>query len=165
MQKSHSPNQKKNLHKNNINTDFVDIKNARYEDQREIMEHIATAGHCPFCSENLKKYHKQPIIFNGQYWIATKNQWPYKYTRVHILLILKEHIESVSELSPEAGAEMIDIAAKLAKQYNVAGGGLAMRFGDTRFSAGTVRHLHAQFIVPDVDAPNFEPVRIKIGTH
>jgi hypothetical protein len=41
---------------------------------------------------------------------------------------------------------------------------MAMRFGETKYSAGTVKHLHAQFIVPDVDQPDFEPVRIKIGS-
>jgi diadenosine tetraphosphate (Ap4A) HIT family hydrolase len=158
MTKSNSNNQKSR------ETAFVDLQNARYDDQRTIMKEIIDAAHCPFCSENLKKYHKQPIVAEGEYWLVTPNQWPYNHTRVHLLLILKEHAESLGELTPQAGAELVSLSAQLCEKYAVKGGGLALRFGDTRYSAGTVKHLHVQFIVPDIESPEFEPVRIKIGS-
>jgi ATP adenylyltransferase len=149
---------------NNTNNSFVDLQNARYDDQREVMKEIVDAAHCPFCSENLKRYHKQPIVAEGEYWLVTPNQWPYNHTRVHLLLILKEHAESLEELPMQAGAELVSLSAELCKKYNVKGGGLALRFGDTNYSAGTVKHLHVQFIIPDIESPDFEPVRVKIGT-
>lgn len=158
MTKSNSDNQK------NSDAPFVDLQNARYDDQRAVMQEIVGAAHCPFCSENLKKYHKQPIIIEGEYWLVTPNQWPYNHTRVHLLLILKEHVETLTDLPPQAGAELVKLSAELCEKYNVAGGGLALRFGDTNYSAGTVKHLHVQFIVPDIESPEFEPVRVKIGT-
>lgn len=141
----------------------IDIDNAREDDQRAVMQDIMAADHCPFCPENLLKYHKQPIIKDGQYWLVTTNQWPYPHTKFHFLLIYKEHVTNLAGLNPEAGKELIELTQWLEKENNVKGGGLAMRFGDTDFSAGTVAHMHVQFLVPSIEDENFEPVRIKIG--
>jgi len=149
----------KNKHKNG----FIDVDNAREADQRQVMEDIALAEHCPFCRKNLIKYHKQPILKEGKFWLLTRNQWPYKNTRHHFLLIYKSHATKLSELSPAAGQELFAIAAEVERDFKLQGGGLAMRFGDTDYSAGTVNHIHVQLIEPDVDAVNFEPTRIKIG--
>jgi diadenosine tetraphosphate (Ap4A) HIT family hydrolase len=127
------------------------------------MKKIVERGHCPFCAENLKLYHKIPNELEGEFWIVTKNQWPYEHTKFHYLAILKRHAELLSQLTYEEGAELIQLFGKLEKKLDVPGGGFAMRFGDTNYSSGTVKHLHAQFIIPDIDKPDFQPVRFKIG--
>lgn len=142
---------------------FANVNNSREEDQTEIMKEIVDAQHCPFCEENLRKYHKQPIIKEGKYWLVTKNQWPYKHTKHHFLLIYKDHAVSLQDLDSAAGTELFTFAKELEKEYNIKGGGFSMRFGDTDYSAGTVNHLHVQFIEPDIMDKNFEPVRIKLG--
>lgn len=142
---------------------YVDVDNSRKEDQKKVMENIAQADHCPFCLENLKKYHTQEILKDGQYWILTYNQWPYDHTKLHLLAIYKVHATTLAELNPESGKELIEFLAWAEKHFQVPGGGFAMRFGDTNYSAGSVVHLHVQFIVPDIDAPDFEPTRVKIG--
>lgn len=142
---------------------FVDIDNAREDEQRAVMRQIIADGHCPFCSENVFKYHKRPIIKEGQYWLITENQWPYENTQQHLLAIHKHHAEVLSELTPAAGAELFQLLAELERERSFPGGGVAMRFGQTDYSAGTVNHIHAQIFVPDIDNPEFEPVRIKIG--
>lgn len=144
-------------------TPFVDIDNAREDDQRDVMRKIIEQGHCPFCMENLRLYHKQPILKETKHWILTKNQWPYKNTRLHFLIILKTHAEHLQELTPEMGAELFEIVAWTEKEFDIPGGGFAIRFGDTDYSAGTVNHIHAQFIVPEINNPDFEPTRFKIG--
>lgn len=146
-----------------VKNQHVDIENARYDDQRDVMAEIIQAGHCPFCRENLQKYHKQPIIKEGKHWLITTNQWPYKHTRNHFLLIAQEHLTQLSELPADAGKELIELSQWLEKEYQVPGGGIAMRFGDTDYSAGSVAHLHVQFVVPERNDPDFESVRIKIG--
>jgi len=146
-----------------MNNSFIDLDNARKDDQKKVMQDILAAGHCPFCLENLKKYHKQEILKDGKYWILTLNQWPYDNTKLHLLLISKTHSEKLSELDPEAGKEMIEFFAWAEQKYQVPGGGIGLRFGDTNYSAGTVKHLHAQFIVPDIEKSDFQPVRFKIG--
>lgn len=142
---------------------LVDIDNSRHEEQIRVMEKIIEAGECPFCLDNLKKYHTPPIIKENKHWLLTTNRWPYKHTKHHYLAILKTHKELLSELTPAEGADLIEILGFAQKHCQAPGGGFAMRFGDTNYSAGTINHLHAQFIVPDLDQPDFEPPRFKIG--
>lgn len=142
---------------------FVDIKNARTEEQIKVMEKIIVDGGCPFCLENLTKYHETPIIKEGTYWVITRNRWPYENTRVHLLAILKEHAVSPTEVDPAAGAELFSLLSEMSKTYQISGGGLCMRFGESAFSASTVSHLHAHFIEPDASKPEFKPVRFKLG--
>lgn len=142
---------------------FVDLDNAREDEQKKVMNEIIEADHCPFCLENLKKYHKQPIIKEGKFWLVTNNQWPYKHTQLHFLVIYKDHAINLSELDPKSGTELLELLQWVETEYQVPGGGWAMRFGDTNYSAGTVNHIHVQFIQPDIATENFEPVRIKIG--
>lgn len=144
---------------------FVDLDNARYEDQRQIMEEILKVGHCPFCQGNFEKYNTEPYLKDGQHWFLTYNKWPYENTKNHFLLITKEHVEAFSELSPAASAELFELASWAIQEFKMEGGALALRFGSTDYSAGTVQHLHAQLIQPDIDAPNYneKPVRLKIG--
>lgn len=147
-----------------MTADFVDINNSRVEEQRQEMQKIVDAGHCPFCPENLELYHKLPIIKEGKFWRISKNQWPYDHTQVQLLAIYKTHAETLSEIDPSAGEELLKLFAEIESEYKLPGGAFAMRFGDTRFSAGSVKHIHAQLIVPDADHPDFQPVRFKIGT-
>lgn len=146
-------------------SNFVDLDNARIEEQRQVMRKIITAGHCPFCLANLAKYHKQPILQKGRFWLLTYNQWPYQNTKLHLLAIYKTHAEKLSDLDQAAGQELIKFMQWAEKEFNVPGGAFAVRFGDTNYSAGTVAHIHAQFIWPDISAPDYQqkPVRIKVG--
>lgn len=148
---------------NSSKNQHINLDNARGDEQKQVMQDIMAADHCPFCHENLTKYHKQPILKEGTYWLVTTNQWPYPYTKLHLLFIYKEHVTHLPGMNPDAGRELIELAQWAQAEYDVPGGGLAMRFGDTDHSAGTVAHLHAQFLVPDLDHPTYEPVRIKIG--
>ncbi len=142
---------------------FVDLDNARVEEQKQVMQDIIQAGHCPFCSENLEKYHTEPILKEGKYWLVTKNQWPYENTKIHFLLIYKVHAEHITQLDPASGSELLELAQWISNEFSVPGGGLALRFGDTNYSAGSVAHIHAQFIQPDIEKPGYTPVRVKIG--
>lgn len=142
---------------------FVDIDNARMDEQRQVMNAIISNHECPFCPANLRKYHPKPILKESQHWIITENAWPYEHTKIHLLAILKSHAETLQELPAGAGEELFQLLSWVEKEYQVPGGGVAMRFGDTRYSAGTVLHLHAQFIQPDIQKPDFQPVRVKLG--
>jgi len=150
---------------------FVAVENSREPDQIKVMRQIAAAAHCPFCPDHLSKYHTQPILHETDNWLVTTNQWPYKHTQFHFLLILKTHATSLVELeqkvgaakAAQAGAELFSLVAKLERQYSLPGGGFAMRFGDPDYSAGSVTHLHVQLVTPNIDAPEYQPIRIKIG--
>ena len=143
----------------------VDLDNAREAEQVRVMKRIIKAGDCPFCLKNLRKYHKQPILKETKHWLLTKNQWPYPNTAVHLLAIYKHHAERLADLVPGAGADLLELMQWAEKEFQAPGGGWCMRFGDTDYSAGTIRHIHVQFLVPDIKAPDYDakPVRIKIG--
>ena len=144
-------------------TQYLNINGAREEEQKELMKEIREADHCPFCMENFRKYNQDEPIKDGKYWLVTKNRWPYKNTKYHFLLIYKEHGVCLSDLKPEAAGEYFTFLKELEKEYQIKGGAVSMRFGDTDWSAGTVNHLHAQFIVPDIEKEDFEPVKVKVG--
>ena len=142
---------------------FVDMRHARFDDQRAVMRRIIEAGHCPFCRENILQYHEQPLIHEGKHWILTPSQWPYASTRLHLLIISKLHITKLADLPPEAGLELIRVLQYAETIFDIPGGAFAMRFGNTSYSAASVMHLHGQLIVPDIASPDYKPVRFKIG--
>jgi diadenosine tetraphosphate (Ap4A) HIT family hydrolase len=134
---------------------FIITENIRREDQKKVMAEIEEKKHCPFCAENLSRYHKNPILKDGTYWILTDNQWPYEKIKHQLLAIYKTHIEHISEMDAMAGAELIEMFKEEAVKRNIPGGGIAMRFGSNpeKGSYGnSVLHLHAHLIEPDLDA-------------
>jgi diadenosine tetraphosphate (Ap4A) HIT family hydrolase len=134
----------------NINSDA-----SRREDQKKVMAKIEGVGHCPFCQENLFKYHKKPILKEGQYWILTDNQWPYDNIKHQLLAIYKKHIDHFKDIDPEAGAELFSLFQEEIKKRNIPGGGIAMRFGSNLpiGDYGTsVYHLHVHLVEPDLES-------------
>ena len=144
-------------------SEFVNLANARNGEQKGVMKEIAKEGHCPFCTENLAKYHKNHIEREGAHWLITKNQWPYDYTEVHLLAILTYHAEDVSGLKPGALDELQSHLEWAVKSYGIAAGGLAMRFGGIDSNGASVRHLHAHIIKPDPSRKKDQKVRFKIS--
>lgn len=142
---------------------FVNIDNARYDDQREVMEKILKNKECPFCEQNIQEYHKKEILRVGQNWLITYNQWPYENTKLHLLAIVKYHIENISDLHEGAFDELLQHIAWAEKEFGFNSGGLCMRFGDDSKTGATVSHLHAHIIVPEDNLPKDKKVRFKIS--
>lgn len=133
---------------------FISMSAVRRDDQRAVMEEIKAQGHCPFCVENLEKYHKSPILKEGTFWFLTENQWPYEKIKHQLLAIYKTHVEHLSELDPEAGKELFEMFAEESKKRNMEGGGVAIRFGTSGHGnyGSSVNHIHAHLIEPDLEA-------------
>lgn len=142
---------------------FVNLDNARNDHQREVMNDIANNQECPFCPDALHKYHKEPILRQGEHWLLTPNQWPYDNTRVHLLAIAAYHAERINDLKPGSLEELQTHFAWAEDEFKIAAGGLAMRFGDTSGNGATVRHLHSHLIVPEDGLTREQKVRFKIG--
>lgn len=145
------------------NKNFVNLNNARLDEQRRVMEQIEQNQECPFCPENLTKYHKQEILRKGTHWILTHNQWPYKNTDLHLLAIATYHAEKLSDLQEGSFNELQEHMVWAENEFHVNAGGIAMRFGDVSNNGATVNHLHAHLIIPSPDKPSDEKVRFKIG--
>lgn len=143
--------------------DYVNMDNARHDDQRTVMQQIIDDGVCPFDEVYLEKYHTPPILRRGTFWTVTPNQWPYEHTSLHLLAIARNHVESIDELEHGAGEELFDHVRWAIKAYKIDFGGLAMRFGDVKHNGASVDHLHVHLIVPDKDKPADAKVRFKIS--
>ncbi len=146
---------------------FINMVNTRSEEQQRVMKEIQQNGHCPFCTENLEKYHKNPILKEGKYWLITDNQWPYAKIKHQLLAIHKTHIEHINELEPEAAAELLTLFKEISIARNIIGGGVIIRFGSNPEKGNygsTVLHIHAHMIEPDLDAlSETESFKVKIG--
>lgn len=128
---------------------FVHLENSRTAEQDKVMRQIKEDKLCPFCRENLAKYHKNPILIKGKHWVITKNQWPYEGAKYHVLAIANRHIESIEEVRATEIAELFSLFKKTQKKLRIKGGALAMRFGKIARPASTVAHLHVHLIEPD----------------
>ena len=140
--------------------------NTRLPAQDKVMAQILADGVCPFCRDNLEKYHKNPILKEGKFWLLTDNQWPYEKIKHQMLAIYKTHIEHLSEMNPEAGKELIEMFAEETKKRKIDGGGVAIRFGRSNDGnyGSSVLHIHAHLIEPDLKKlEETEAWRFKFG--
>ena len=144
---------------------YVNLKNARNDEQRRVMEMIQSKNICPFCEGQEQNAELEPIIQETEFWHLRKNRWPYPNTRVHLLAISRIHTETLADLSPSSFADLLTIFQKVEKDFAVSGGALALRFGEPSENGGTVRHLHVHFIVAlqGLSVPEYQTVRFKVG--
>lgn len=141
----------------------VNVDAARTPEQRGVLEDIIDDGVCPFCIESLAKYHKLPILREGDFWLATENQWPYKFTRSHHLIIAKQHVETITELPSGAFEELGEHAKALVTENSMEYGGLAMRFGTPEMTGASVRHLHVHLLRAAENLAEGEKLKFKFG--
>ena len=95
------------------------------------------------------KNHKKPILYEGDYWIVTENQWPYDASSNHFLIIAREHAEKIGDLPPGSGDELFFISRLIEREHDIESGALCMRFGKPLINGGTVNHIHLHLIVPN----------------
>ncbi len=128
-----------------------------------VIADIQKDGVCPFCAEQLKNYHKNPIIEETEHWLVTNNMYPYKNAKHHILLIHKVHIENIKEMSEKAWSELHAIFLNAIERSDIPGGTMFIRFGDTKFTGASVSHLHAHLVSSDPENPGYTPLLTRIG--
>ncbi len=134
----------------------VNTTNAKSQEEIRALNQIVAEKICPFCGRDyLETEHKKPILIETEYWLVTENRWPYEGSKTHHLFIHKKHIEHLADLSQPAWQELQTLAVEVTKRFQIAGATLLMRFGDFRYTGGTVTHLHAQLVSgnPDQDKP------------
>ena len=140
-------------------------KAGRSEKQIQNMKELTEKGICFMCYENIKEYENNRIEFETKNWLVTPNAYPYDHTSLHLLLIPKVHVKTVSELSPESRAELTELVVEVEKRYKLDTYAYCMRSGDMRYNGGSVEHLHAHIIVGQKDPEKFEKVRFKVASH
>lgn len=143
---------------------FVNTGNGRSEGDpyNDIINDIASKGVCPFCPEHLAEYHQNPILDETDNWLLTDNMHPYENASQQLLVIHRDHIETIDEISAQGWDELQLIVRLAGKIRDIKGATLLMRYGDTAFTGASVAHLHAQ-IVSGPGKPDAGPVLARVG--
>lgn len=137
-------------------------KVARTKAQLEKMEDLIKRGVCIFCPEHIHE-DLEKIEIKTKHWVVKKNAYPYDHTKLHILVIPKAHVTTVSELPKQAQAEFVPLIVRCELKFKLNSYALGMRAGDMRYNGGSIEHLHAHIVVGDTDEPDYEPVRFKMS--
>lgn len=133
--------------------EYVDVDAAASrKDYAQVLTTITEHGGCPYCADfrhpvETFKYHTNPILWSGAYWLATDNFARYTGAKYQFLIPHREHIEHILEISPQAWAELHIVISWLCREYNIPGGSFFMRFGDMNYNGASVAHLHAQLLM------------------
>ncbi|MDO8240879.1 MAG: hypothetical protein Q7T51_02800 [Candidatus Moranbacteria bacterium] len=146
-----------------MNKSGLDLKNARKEEQIAVMKKIISDGVCPFCHDFVDKekpaYHSNPVLIETDFWIVTRNAWPYEHTREHLVIVIKRHILTPEEMRDEEILDLWNIIKKVKQELEITHSTFLMRSDSTGKTGATVQHLHAQLVVASGD----EPVITRIG--
>ncbi len=137
---------------------------ARSDEQRKQMEELAKRGVCAFCRENAETEMREPIELETDTWFVKKNDYPYKRTKLHLVLIPKEHVKTLSDLSIDALHGLPEIIVTAEKKWQLTSYAVGIRSGDMTYNGGSVEHLHAHIIVGDPEHEDLEPVRFKMSS-
>ena len=141
---------------------FVNPRFAKGNEYKKVINNIVAEGKCPFCPENFK-YHKNPVLKKENGWFITKSSWPYKNSKYHFLIISKNHKDNFNQLSIKDFKTVKTLTSWAIKKFNLKGGGLMLRFGNTNHTGATVTHLHFHLIIPALKNGKSVPVNFPIG--
>ena len=145
-----------------IPTDFTRNQNlgdieaaARSPEYYAHMQETVAKGVCCFCDKEAKE---KTCIKEGEFWWIKPNDFPYRRHAHHFVIVLKgDHYSTendLSNISPDAWAELGKIIQWAAKKYGILGGGIVLRFGLRRYNASTLTHVHAHIQAPDLTYDN-----------
>jgi ATP adenylyltransferase len=138
------------------------FETARYKEQLQQMKDLSKRGICAFCYENIRTEQREPIELETQNWVIKKNDYPYEGTKLHLMLIPKEHVKTFADLSQAAQKDFSKTITEVEKHFKLTSYALGMRSGDFRYNGGSVEHIHAHIVVGDTEDPLHEPVRFKM---
>jgi ATP adenylyltransferase len=133
------------------NETLGDINRTRTAEQRAAYEQTVGQDKCPFCGE----VHELPpeilkgMICEWSFWRAWYSPFAYSGHQTHIILAPIQHWTKLSDITLAAAAEWMHLCTSLIEDLNLPGGGLVMRFGDSAYNGGSLKHLHSHIQVPD----------------
>ncbi len=119
----------------------------------------ATSDECVFCAQI--KAHEDPkhlILKRFKHHIVMLNKYP--YNAGHLLILPLEHYADLSQLSPEAQHELIELTTRcstlLKKELHAHGINIGMNLGKAA-GAGIPSHLHMHILPRFQGDTNFMP--------
>ncbi len=136
------------------------VEGARGEEMRQRMQASKEAGSCDFCKvvAGEDSEHRSPVFLKGKHWVATKNDFPYPGTSAHVLVLSRDHVNDLDELSIGALQELTPFLLQVAQSLGLTGYCTFARLGDKDLTAQTMPHLHFHITQSDGSAVTFEDV-------
>jgi diadenosine tetraphosphate (Ap4A) HIT family hydrolase len=150
-----------------------DPSNARTPEYAALLQEHEAQNVCPF---DVGVFPEDQIIERMGGLILARNIFPYPNTAAHLLIFTERHIDDISEMTPEDWLGFSELFAQARTEHGAATGALSIRYsteGNYLATGATVRHPHAQIVVPQLDpetgrvpgfdTPDAQVVNIRIG--
>lgn len=127
---------------------YIYPPNARTQEQLDIMINQEFNNLDPLDPEVID----QEILFSTNYWYISKNWFPYERAEEQFLIASLHPIYRIEDMSPEMWLDLQSIWITLKEEFNISGGGLGFRFGDSALSGASLTRLHCHIIMPKEEA-------------
>jgi len=142
----------------------MNFDHARKKDQVKIMKKSLKNGGCPFCWEVVENHHPKPILKKGLWWWVSENGWFYDGAEIQFMFFFKEHVSKISEIKPEAFAELQKLIQWVEKTYKLKWYSLFIRSGEMSGTGSSIQHIHVQLISGNsTRGEGSEALRVKLG--
>ena len=132
-----------------IEHQVLTLTRARNFEQYVHMIEEYLAGKCLFCDPLGSK---NVVLHETDGWRLWENPFPESNTALHLVLASVRHISTEQLPGVEEFIAVGKLFAWAKERYadRMQGGGVLMRFGSPEFNAGTILHLHAHILVPNL---------------
>ena len=134
---------------------YIYPNNARNQEQLDIMLNMEAADKDPMAPE----YIDQKILFTTDFWHISENRFPYENAEKQFLIVAKNPVYQMADISPAMWVDLQQIWQKLAHDYQLDGGAICMRFGNPAKSGATLTRVHAHIIMPELN----QKVKFTVG--
>jgi ATP adenylyltransferase len=144
------------------------LENARTEEQKRIMEEVASRGECFLCPHTLKQESERnktstPPLFEGVHWYIKRNDFPYEGAKLHLLIVPKRHVKGMEDLLVEEFSELQQMIIWVNKTFDVRGASIFVRYGDMSYTGATYTHMHFHLIHGVAKGETTESIKAKLG--
>lgn len=124
----------------------MNMHNAREKQQLERMHQLKKERRCFFCDNNYDWVGASPALYTSPYWYIKKNDYPYKGSIHHYLIVPMLHVTTLSEITPRAWKDLHIALAWLEKKLKPKGYSVFVRSGNMYYTGATIDHLHFHFL-------------------
>lgn len=125
------------------------LEGCRDYEQYYHMRHLFELGVCPFCNINTDV---NKVLYETDTWMLWENPFPRKTLEVQLVIVSKSHIRHLEEVTQKGWSDFFHMIQWIEGDdghfITGTGGNLHIRFGDMRYNAGTIQHLHWNYWVP-----------------
>lgn len=141
------------------------MSNHRTAEQLAEMRRLEAAGICLFCpGDPREEIPERTVVWESERWTVLPNDFPYKGTMLHLLVVPHRHVNDMLDLDEESLSEFWDVLKVIRERFNLDHYGLGVRNGNCSFTGATIAHVHAHILVGDPAADPEVPVRMKFSS-